>query len=109
MPYETVIVERDGFVATITLNRPDMINALNPQITRAFHAALDEIGADDSIRAVIVTGAGRGFCSGADLSGRGAQAGAEAQRAQQAERMHQSLNNRGIVNLSTHLRELPQP
>ena len=109
MPYETVVVEKDGFVATITLNRPEMLNALNSQITRDFHAALDEVGADDSVRSVILTGAGRGFCSGADLSGRGSEASEEARRAQQADRLHQGLYNRGIVNLATHMRDLPQP
>ena len=55
----------DG-VQTITLNRPDKLNALNFALTEALVAALKAADADDSVRAVIVTGAGRGFCAGAD-------------------------------------------
>ncbi|WP_412459898.1 enoyl-CoA hydratase/isomerase family protein [Pseudomonas sp. SC11] len=55
----------DG-VQTITLNRPDKLNALNFALTEGLVAALKAADADDSVRAVIVTGAGRGFCAGAD-------------------------------------------
>lgn len=61
----------DG-VATITLNRPDRLNALNPVMFSELLDAFDQTDADDDVRAVIVTGAGRAFCAGADL-GRGAQ------------------------------------
>jgi enoyl-CoA hydratase/carnithine racemase len=56
-------------VATITLNRPDKLNALNTDMYAGILAALDRTDGDDSVRAVIVTGAGRAFCAGADLSG----------------------------------------
>lgn len=59
-------------VATITLNRPDRLNAFNPVMFRELMAVFDETDGDDAVRAVIVTGAGRAFCAGADL-GRGAQ------------------------------------
>jgi enoyl-CoA hydratase/carnithine racemase len=59
-------------VATITLNRPDRLNALNPAMFRELMAVFDETDGDDGVRAIIVTGAGRAFCAGADL-GRGAQ------------------------------------
>jgi enoyl-CoA hydratase/carnithine racemase len=57
----------DG-VATITLNRPDKLNAMNGEMYSGLLAALDETDGDDRVRAVIVTGAGRAFCAGADLS-----------------------------------------
>src|ERR1700722_679632 len=59
-------------VATITLNRPDRLNALDTAMFEQLMAAFDQTDADDDVRAVIVTGAGRAFCAGADL-GRGAQ------------------------------------
>ena len=59
---------QDG-VMTITLNRPDKLNAMNPDMRARIIAAIDQSDADDTIRAVIFTGAGRGFCAGADITG----------------------------------------
>ena len=61
-----VLTERDGAVLTITLNRPDVFNAFNAALHVALRAALEEAAAPD-VRAVVITGAGRGFCSGQDL------------------------------------------
>ena len=58
---------RDG-VATITLNRPDQLNAYTKRMAQELVAAIDRTDADDDVRAIIVTGAGRAFCAGADLS-----------------------------------------
>jgi enoyl-CoA hydratase/carnithine racemase len=66
-----VLYSVTGGVATITLNRPDRLNALNPAMFHELMAAFDETDGDDAVRAVIVTGAGPAFCAGADL-GRGA-------------------------------------
>ena len=57
--------DKDGFV-TLTLNRPDQLNSLSNDLLESLAAALDDVATDDSIRAVIITGAGRAFCSGAD-------------------------------------------
>jgi enoyl-CoA hydratase/carnithine racemase len=70
--YETLEIARDGGVLTLTLSRPDRLNALNGQMLEELLRALDEIDAADDVRAVIVTGAGRAFCAGADLGGGGA-------------------------------------
>jgi enoyl-CoA hydratase/carnithine racemase len=78
MTYETIRYEVDARVATITLNRPDRLNAFNTTMLNDMTAALDEIDADDDVRAVIVTGEGRGFCAGADLEGGGDTFDAEA-------------------------------
>jgi enoyl-CoA hydratase/carnithine racemase len=68
MDTEFIQYELAGRVATITLNRPEKLNAANGEMVRELMAALDKADADDGVRAIIVTGAGRAFCAGADLS-----------------------------------------
>src|SRR5438874_13267067 len=65
--YETVIWAQDGPVGRITLNRPETLNAWTAQFGRDLKAVVTGEAADESVRAVLVTGAGRGFSSGADL------------------------------------------
>jgi enoyl-CoA hydratase/carnithine racemase len=72
MSYEQITAETADGVLTITLNRPDRLNAWTPTMGAELIAAFDAADADDAVRAVIVTGAGRGFCAGADLQGGGA-------------------------------------
>ncbi|WP_333586945.1 crotonase/enoyl-CoA hydratase family protein [Phenylobacterium sp.] len=69
--FETIRLEREEGIALLTLNRPEKLNAFNPLMNRELIAAFDLTDADDEVRAVIVTGAGRGFCAGADLAGGG--------------------------------------
>ena len=69
MSYETVLLDLKDSVAMVTLNRPEKLNALNYQLVSDLDAALTELEADDSVRVIIVTGAGRAFCAGADLTG----------------------------------------
>ena len=68
MPYETILTDLADNIFTITINRPDKLNALNTTMIREFIDALEQADADDAVRAIIVTGAGRAFCAGADLS-----------------------------------------
>src|SRR3984885_11415377 len=68
MSYETITYEVAEQILTITLNRPDKLNAFTGQMMAEMIAAFDKADADDDVRAIIVTGAGRGFCAGADLS-----------------------------------------
>ena len=68
LSYNTIIYEVDDKILTITLNRPEKLNAFTGEMQTEFIDALDRSDADDNIRAVIVTGAGRAFCAGADLS-----------------------------------------
>jgi len=65
--FTEIIYDVDGPVATITLNRPDRLNAFTITMQREMNAAFDLVDSNDAVRAVIVTGAGRGFCAGADL------------------------------------------
>ena len=67
MPLETMLTDLDDGVLTVTLNRPDRLNAFNEQMRRDWLTLLDDVDADDDVRVVVVTGAGRGFCAGADL------------------------------------------
>lgn len=71
MDYQHIRYTADGPVLTITLNRPDKLNAFTPRMQRELIDACDRADADDAIRAIVVTGAGRAFCAGADLSGGG--------------------------------------
>jgi 2-(1,2-epoxy-1,2-dihydrophenyl)acetyl-CoA isomerase len=66
---ETIRVETADEVTTITLNRPESLNALNATMRQELSAALHAAARDDAVRAVVLTGSGRGFCSGADLRG----------------------------------------
>lgn len=75
-PYETILLAVDGPVATVTLNRPDQLNAYTGRMGLELGHAFETCDADDSIRAIIVTGAGRAFCAGADLAGAGFSRGA---------------------------------
>ncbi|MBG9389466.1 enoyl-CoA hydratase-related protein [Caenimonas aquaedulcis] len=65
---KTVLYEKRGAVALVTLNRPQALNSFTRQMHRELWSALDAAEADASIRAMVITGAGRGFCAGADLS-----------------------------------------
>jgi len=67
-PLETTRYEVADGIATITLHRPDKLNAYNGRMREEIAALFDETDADDAVRAVIVTGAGKAFCAGADLS-----------------------------------------
>jgi 2-(1,2-epoxy-1,2-dihydrophenyl)acetyl-CoA isomerase len=73
MTYEAILYETRGPVAIITLNRPERLNAIGQAVREEVHAAIEAAQADDAIRAAIITGAGKGFCSGADLSGAAAR------------------------------------
>lgn len=77
---DTVLYRVDDGVAVVTLNRPERLNAWSVELELAYAQALDAAAGDPEVRAVVVTGAGRGFCAGADLSGLSALSagGAEA-------------------------------
>lgn len=78
--YEHLLWATEDGVATVTLNRPDVLNACEPRTHRELIAVFDELESDDTVRAVVLTGAGRAFCSGSDLRTVGRLAGAEAAR-----------------------------
>ena len=67
MSEPVLIVEKNDGIVTLTLNRPDKLNALSGELRRALADALDDIRDDSEVGAVILTGAGRAFCAGLDL------------------------------------------
>ena len=67
MPYETIILERKEGIGYLTLNRPDRANTISRQLGAEVVSAMEEVEADPEYRVVILTGAGRHFCGGADL------------------------------------------
>ena len=67
MNYQTIILEKKENIAIITLNRPERLNAVNTQMMQELLSALDDVDEDDEIRVLVLTGAGRGFCSGDDV------------------------------------------
>ena len=65
----TVLYETDGPVATITLNRPDRLNAMNRELMTTAVEVFEKAASDPAVRVLILTGAGKGFCAGGDLAG----------------------------------------
>ncbi len=102
----TVMLEeaRPG-IMLLTLNRPARLNAMNAALIADLHDALDEIAASRTCRAVVMTGAGRGFCAGLDL-----QEGATPPEAAGLGRVQSGMHvQQSIARLIPHLRSLPQP
>ena len=98
---QTVLYSVDEAVARITLNRPEKRNALNDAVIAGIKQGLREAAADESVRVVVITGAGKDFCSGADLSALQKIAGASvAENAEDA---------RSLLELFLSIRQLPLP
>jgi 2-(1,2-epoxy-1,2-dihydrophenyl)acetyl-CoA isomerase len=93
--YETIIYEVEGTAATVTMNRPERLNGIVGTMMRELHECLTQVARDDSIRVVQFTGAGKGFCPGADLK---ANTGGEKQEPNKKEYFH----------ISTLLHEMPK-
>ena len=68
MNYKAILYEVDDNILTITLNRPEKLNAFNADMQNDLINAIDRADKDDEVKAIIFTGSGRGFCAGADLS-----------------------------------------
>ncbi len=92
-------------ITQLTLNRPERLNALTYELVDELHGALDAVHADHDCRAVVITGAGRGFCAGLDLTGFGTVPGTEGHgRPQQGMAVQQF-----IADLVPHMRSVRQP
>ena len=97
-----ILVSKDAGVLSVTLNRPDKLNAFNPEMHKLLRQALEQALDDDAIRAVLLSGAGRGFCAGQDLSER--EGGAHAAPNDRAVSLGSNYNP-----LVRRLRALPKP
>ena len=108
MNYETITIEKKGNIAVLTLNRPERLNAISPQMTQELLSAFNDIDDDDEIRVLVITGAGRGFCAGADVGGMagGAQRSTGATRG--AEELRQTLV-RGAARVIPKLQKMQKP
>jgi 2-(1,2-epoxy-1,2-dihydrophenyl)acetyl-CoA isomerase len=102
--YETVLLYRTGAAAKIVLNRPERMNAWSNALSRDLLEVLSDVAADAEVRAVMVTGAGRAFCSGADLKDRGA-GGAASDGLTDT----RSVLTRWYHPIVTAIREMPKP
>ena len=104
MPVVEVSTPREG-IALITLNRPERLNAMTSELVQGLHDALDVLARDGDCRVIVITGAGRGFCAGLDLTGYGAAPHTKGLGRVQAGMATQ----KHIAALIPHLRSLPQP
>jgi len=85
MSYEQILYDIHERVATITMHRPDRLNAWTPRMGHELYAAFQEAGADTNVRAIVITGAGRGYCAGADMESLRSLQDAEEGEAESAE------------------------
>jgi len=104
LDYSTILYDVEDGILTITLNRPEALNAFTNDMMFELINACDRADADDNVKAIIVTGAGRGFCAGADLS-RGASTFDSGAR----EDKHDSINRDGGGRLTLRIYELNKP
>jgi 2-(1,2-epoxy-1,2-dihydrophenyl)acetyl-CoA isomerase len=102
--YETILLDRTGASATIVLNRPARMNAWSNALSRDLLDALRDVAADDGVRAVMLTGAGKAFCSGADL-----KEGAAIAAASDGVLDTDSILNEWYHPIVTTIREMPKP
>ncbi len=100
MEYQTIVLEKKDNISTLTLNRPEKLNALSPQMMAELVHALRDVSRDDETMVLVITGAGRGFCSGADLTARG---GSQAARSDEEEKAEESAD----LTLKGFAREAP--
>jgi enoyl-CoA hydratase/carnithine racemase len=110
---EELIFEMEDNVATVTLNLPGKLNALSQAITAGLWQAIDDASADDSIRAMVITGVGRGFCSGADVEGLAAATGGTGGAMNEAPpgkaRPEAPSETRSLIDIPAALQRLPIP
>ncbi len=101
MTYDTILLTRADGLATITLNAPDKLNAVSRRMIAELKQCWEDLAADESVRAVLLTGAGRGFCAGADLADPDREASATADSGAALEKYFNPVIR--------HMRTIPKP
>jgi 2-(1,2-epoxy-1,2-dihydrophenyl)acetyl-CoA isomerase len=101
-----ILIEQSDGVAKLTLNRPDVLNALNDDLMAALLVAVSSVAEDESVRCVVLTGAGRGFCAGGDLNNRAAKGDVRPPRLTFEERQ---AKLREFSETARLLHEMPKP
>ena len=102
MDFESILLRKENWIATLTLNRPERLNAVTPKMAQEILSALEEVDNDDDSRVLVVTGAGKGFCAGADVGGMtgGTQQGmGTARNAEEMRRYHSRVVGRICLRL----------
>jgi len=108
MNYQTIILEKKENIAIVTLNRPERLNAINLQMRQELSAALEDVDKDDEMRVLVLTGAGRGFCSGGDVGGMAGGTERGAGTTGGTEEMRQELP-RGVGSIMLKLQKMQKP
>jgi 2-(1,2-epoxy-1,2-dihydrophenyl)acetyl-CoA isomerase len=80
MPYSCLLYELNDAIATLTLNRPERLNALDTALRQELYEAIVQAGEDEAVRVIVITGAGRGFCAGGDMKNANAVQEGRAER-----------------------------
>ncbi len=106
---ELVKLDISNHIATITLNRPERLNAMSSGLRRDLNLALDEVENSDDVWAVILTGEGRGFCAGADVTQMRQAEGEQPAAAPRQEAQEGMMSRFSQAALPIRIRELPQP
>jgi 3-hydroxypropionyl-coenzyme A dehydratase len=105
MKYKTIILEKEGHVGSITLNRPERLNAMNDLCTHEMIEAVDDLAKDSEIRALVITGKGRAFCAGADL--KEGTSGTRSEPGEGTEKFRQEILKAQEVPYRLHRMEKP--
>jgi len=100
MKFETIIYEIEDSILTITLNRPERLNAFTGQMMKDLIIAFDTASKDDAVRVIIVTGSGRGFCAGADLSAGGTNFNIDTKKSDTEEDLERIRDGGGRTTLA---------
>ena len=112
MDFESILLRKENWIATLTLNRPERLNAVTPKMAQEILSALEEVDNDDDSRVLVVTGAGKGFCAGADVGGMtgGTQQGmGTARNAEEMRRYHSRVVGRIMPSAPERCRSRRSP